>query len=152
MKRLIVLLALFALPAFAADPKIDDLQWMAGHWAATIDGVEMEEQWLAPSGGLILGVHRDVRRDDKGGRAISFEFLRIAMTKDGIAYLAQPGGQPATAFKLVSSTPGKVVFENPAHDFPTRILYWLKDGKLCAAIEGKMDGKDVREEWCWSKK
>lgn len=151
MRRLIVfsaLLALLAVPASAAEPKVEDLRWIAGHWAATIGGVEMEEVWLAPSGGLMTGMHRDVR----GGRAVSFEFLRIAMTKDGVAYLAQPGGKPATAFKLVESGPAKAVFANAAHDFPTRILYWKKDAQLCAAIEGKMDGKDVHEEWCWSKR
>lgn len=148
MRRLILLLAFFALPAFAAEPKVDDLKWMSGHWAATINGVEMEELWLPPSGNLMLGVHRDV----KGGRAVGFEFVRIAMTKDGVAYLAQPGGKPATAFKLVESSPAKAVFENPTHDFPTRVVYWMKDAQLCAAIEGKMDGKDAREEWCWSKR
>lgn len=148
MRRLILLLAFLAVPAFAAEPKVEDLKWIAGHWGATIDGVEMEELWLAPNGGLMLGMHRDV----KGGRAVSFEFLRIAMTKEGIAYLAQPGGKPATPFRLIESSAGRAVFENPTHDFPTRILYWMKGAQLCAAIEGKMDGKDVHEEWCWSKK
>lgn len=148
MRRLILCLTLFALPALAADPKVDDLKWMAGHWSATIDGVEMEELWLPPSGNVMLGLHRDV----KPGRSASFEFIRIAMTKDGVAYLAQPGGKPATAFQLVESGASKAVFENPTHDFPTRILYWKKDAQLCAAVEGKMDGKDVREEWCWSKR
>jgi Domain of unknown function (DUF6265) len=148
MRRLtLLLLSFLALPAFAAEPTVDDLKWIAGHWTATINGVESEELWLPPSGNLMLGLHRDV----KGTRA-SFEFIRIAMTKDGVAYLAQPGGKPATAFKLVEATPKKAVFENPAHDFPTRIVYWMKGAQLCAAVEGKMDGKDAREEWCWSKR
>jgi hypothetical protein len=148
MRRWIVLLSLFALPVFAAEPKVDDLKWMAGHWAATIDGVAMEELWLPPSGGLMLGMHRDV----KGGRAISFEFLRIALTKEGIAYVSQPGGQPPTPFRLVESGARRAVFANPEHDFPQRILYWMKGAQLCAAIEGKLEGKELREEWCWSKR
>jgi len=149
MRRLIVLLALLAVPAFAAEPRVEDLKWMAGHWAATIDGVAMEELWLAPSGGLMLGMHREV----KDGRATEFEFLRIAMTKDGVTYLPQPGGQPPTTpFKLVESGANRAVFANPEHDFPQRILYWMKGAQLCAAVEGKMDSKDVREEWCWSKR
>ena len=146
MRRLLLLLVFLAVPAIAAEPKLEDLKWIAGHWAATIDGVAMEELWLAPSGGMMLGLHRDV------SSRTSFEFIRITVTKDGIAYMAQPGGKPPTAFKLVESTPGRAVFANPQHDFPQRILYWLKDGKLCARVEGKMDGKDVGEEWCWSKR
>lgn len=149
MRRL--LLALFCtLPLFAAEPvataTIDDLAWMAGHWTGAVSGVEMEEIWLAPRGGVILGVHRDVRE----GRAISFEFLRIASLDTGLAYLAQPQGQPPTAFRLAESSANRVVFANPEHDFPQRIIYWLKDGKLCARVEGPESTRG--EEWCWERR
>jgi hypothetical protein len=143
MRRLILLLSLtLSLPLFAAT-KLDDLAWMAGRWTATIEGVQMEEIWLAPSGGLLLGMHRDV-----SAKRTSFEFLRIAETKDGIAYLAQPGGKAPTAFALAESSAHRVVFANPQHDFPKRILYWLDAGNLCARVEG--DG-GAGEEWCWSR-
>lgn len=143
MRRLILLLSLtLTLPLFA-ETKIADLSWLSGHWAATIKGVEMEELWMAPKGGVILGLHRDL-----SPKRTSFEFLRIAETKDGIFYLAQPGGKPPTPFKLSESSANRVVFANPEHDFPKRILYWLKDGKLCARVEG--DGGEG-EEWCWSR-
>ena len=138
MKKLAFLL-LFAFPLFAADPTVDDLAWMTGHWS---DG-KVEEIWIAPKGNLMLGMARTVRANGKA----SFEFLRIAKTEDGIAYIAQPGGQPPTSFKLVESKPGRVVFANPEHDFPKRIVYELRDGKLCARTD---DGKDG-EEWCWSR-
>ena len=138
MKKLTLLL-LVALPLFAADPTVDDLAWMTGHWS---DG-KVEEIWIAPKGDLMLGMGRTVRANGKA----SFEFLRIAKTEDGIAYIAQPGGRPPTSFKLVESKPGRVVFANPEHDFPKRIVYELRDGKLCARTD---DGKDG-EEWCWSR-
>ena len=139
MKRLVLLFA-FALPLFAADPAVSDLAWMAGHWG---DG-KVEEFWLAPKGEVMLGLGRTLRSNGKVG----FEFLRIARLDDGtIAYLAQPGGRPPTAFRLVESKPGRVVFANPEHDFPKRIVYELREGKLCARTD---DGKDG-EEWCWSR-
>ena len=143
MKRLSIALAL-ALPLFAAPPKIDHLAWMSGHWTLTKDGVVMEEIWTEPRGGMMLGLHRD-SNDAKA----SFEFFRIAATRDGIVYFAQPGGRPATQFMLVESGPSRVVFANPQHDFPKRILYWLDAGKLCARVEG--DGESA-EQWCWVKK
>jgi hypothetical protein len=143
MKRLILLLVLIAGLPLRAETKIVDLAWMSGHWAATIDGVEMEEHWSDPRGGLLLGIHRDVTQ-----KRTSFEFLRIAETKDGLVYLAQPGGQPPTPFALIESGETRVVFANPAHDFPKRIIYWMKDAKLCARVEG--DG-GAGEEWCWSR-
>ena len=36
---------------------LDRLAFMAGAWAAEHNGVAMEEQWLEPRGGLMLGVH-----------------------------------------------------------------------------------------------
>jgi hypothetical protein len=42
----------------------------------------------------------------------------------------------------------KVVFENPDHDFPQRILYWLEDADvLRARIEGTEDGENRGVEW-----
>ena len=52
----------------------------------------------------------------------------------------------------MESRRGKAVFENPAHDFPQRILYWLDGaGALHARIEGPQDGKAVGEEWVWTR-
>lgn len=137
MRRLLFTLIL-TLPLFA-DAKIDDLAFMSGHWSG--DGID--EVWLAPNANLMTGMNRTV----KNGRA-SFEFFRIAATDEGIIYFTQPGGRPALPFKLTESTKNRVVFSNPEHDFPKRILYFLRDAKLCARIEGD-NGEG--EEWCWTK-
>src|SRR5688572_31525415 len=88
MRRLTLLLSLALALPLCAETKLSDLAWMSGHWAATIDDVEMEELWTPPRGGVLLGLHRDISK-----KRTSFEFLRIAETKDGIVFLAQPGGQ-----------------------------------------------------------
>ena len=132
----------------AAPPEAASLAWMAGTWTGVKDGVFSEETWTAPGGGAMLGVHRDLRE----GRMVGFEFLRIDADKEGLTYWASPGGQPATPFRLKESGPRRVVFENPTHDFPQRILYWLgDDGKLNARIEGTVQGKPGAEEWAWSR-
>ena len=143
------LLSLLPLvPPVAAPTEIASLAWMAGTWSGVADGVDGEETWTPPRGGAMLGIHRDVR----AGRMVGFEFLRIDTDKDGLTYWASPGGRPATPFRLKAGGPGRVVFENPAHDFPQRILYWLgDDGKLHARIEGTANGKPGDEEWSWSR-
>ena len=142
-RTLLLLFSIVALPACAAT-KLADLSWMSGHWAATIGGVQMEEIWSSPDGGLLIGMHRDI-----SAKRTSFEFFRIAETKDGIVYLTQPGGRPAIPFRLTEASANRVVFSNPEHDFPKRILYGLQDGKLCARVEG--DG-EANEQWCWAKR
>ncbi|HEY7413241.1 MAG TPA: DUF6265 family protein [Vicinamibacteria bacterium] len=142
----LIVLCLPSAPVRAGDA-LDDLAWIAGTWEGTADGMAMEEHWLEPSGGTMLGLHRDVA----GGRTVSFEFLRIEAGPDGVAYVAQPGGRPPTRFALVERGKDRVVFANPAHDFPQRILYWRDAAGLHARVEGKEKGVDQAMEWTWRK-
>lgn len=137
-----------ALSAEAQASRVDSLAWIAGSWASDSAGTRIEEHWMAPLGGEMVGMHRDVVR----GRAVSFEFFRIVADTQGVAYLASPRGRPALRFGLKESSPGKVVFENVKHDFPQRILYWLgEDGRLHARIEGTLRGEAASEDWVWRK-
>lgn len=134
--------------AVGGGPDISALAWMAGTWTGTDGRMEMEEVWMAPKGGHMLGLHRDVA----GERMVSFEFLQIASRPDAIAYIARPGGREPTVFPLKESSEKKVVFENPKHDYPQRILYWLDpEGALHARIEGDRDGKKGPMEWTWTR-
>jgi len=106
----------------------------------------MEECWTAPGGGILLGMHRDIT---SSGKAF-FEFLRIAASGDSVTYWGSPMGKTPTPFRLKTQGPNRVVFENPAHDFPQRILYWLEgDGTLRARVEGVEKGAARQEEWRW---
>ena len=148
---LLVLTALLASPAPAAarSASIDSLAWLAGSWASDSAGVRIEEHWMAPRGGQMIGMHRDVAR----GRVAGFEFLRIVPdSAQGLAYVSMPGGRPPTRFPLKSVQGTSVMFENPAHDFPQRILYWLADdGRLHARIEGTLRGEAASEHWVWER-
>ena len=148
MRSLIMVAALALGPAVGpAGPagSLATLSWMVGGWASEEDGSVSEEHWLAPRGGTMLGLHRDV----KGGRTVGFEFLRIEERPEGLVYLASPGGRPATAFAAKEVGTHRVVFENKAHDFPQRIVYWRTPTALHARIEGKDNGKEAAMEWRW---
>jgi len=89
----------------------------------------------------------------KQGRAIFFEFLRIEATAKGIVYMASPKGSPATPFPMVELGDSRVVFENPEHDFPKRIIYRLTpDGSLNARVAGIEKGRATAEEWTWRRR
>ncbi|HVR38640.1 MAG TPA: DUF6265 family protein [Thermoanaerobaculia bacterium] len=137
------------LIVFAANARAADLPgWMAGSWRLKTADVTMEEHWTSAGGTLMLGMHRDVSKRGK----TSFEFLRIERKDDGtLVYLAMPGGSPATPFPLKTITASRVVFENPTHDFPQRVIYWLDGKKLCARVGGTIGGKEEGEQWCWSR-
>lgn len=113
--------------------KIEDLTWLAGDWEIADPTTQVEEHWIRPAGGAMLGVGRTIR----GGKMAFFEFLRIETRANDIFYVAQPRGGDATSFRLVRVTAQSAVFENLEHDFPKRILYArTADGGLDARIEG----------------
>jgi hypothetical protein len=89
---------------------------------------------------VLLGVARAV----KGGELSSFEYLRIVIEGGVPAYVAQPNGNAPTTFSRTAGGPDWVRFENPAHDFPTRVEYRRSGEALHAEIAGPgEDGKEV---------
>lgn len=114
--------------------------WMVGRWCTTSPNDRSEEVWLAPAGGLMVGMNRTV---SVARSRPQFEFLRIEM-RDGVpSYLAQPQGRPAVEFRQVQGDQRSVRFENLAHDFPKQIEYRKDGDALHAQISGP--GKDGRE-------
>ena len=141
----VLVLAVLVAPSVSAECTIDRLGWMTGSWQAEVDGVVMEEVWTEPRGGMLLGLHRDVK-DDRA----AFEFLRIAVEGEGIVYWASPSGREATGFTLTSCGEQDAIFENPDNEWPKRLHYWLDDkGSLHAQADGG-EGERV-SEWVWKK-
>ena len=65
---------------------------------------------------------------------------------DDTFYIPRPRENPLpVAFRLVESGDRRLVFENPDHDFPTRIAYELRDdGSLLVWIAGPGDAGSER--------
>lgn len=128
--------------------------FLVGTWrTAEVNGRWTTETWKA-AGDTMSGSSTTTVRDAAGGERVKFwETLSISGSPEGVVYHAAPMGRtPATAFRLVSSEGGRVVFENPEHDFPTRVIYWLeKDGRLHGRIEGRQNGADRAEDWMYER-
>lgn len=119
---LISVSGLAAQPAAEPAPALESAAWLAGCWSAVSpDGQNAaEEQWMAPRGGLMVGMARSVR----GGTARGYELLTLRVGEDGgLVYRAAPSGQAVTDFAGRSVRPGHLEFENAEHDFPQRIVY-----------------------------
>jgi Domain of unknown function (DUF6265) len=132
---------LFVSPvtAFADDVSVAGLSWMAGCWSYIGAEPGSGEQWMNPAAGSMLGMSRTVN----DGETVAFEFLRIAEDDEGIpALFALPSGQSATTFTLLRQSDNEVVFANPGHDFPQRVIYRLTPGPtLIGRIEGTVNGE-----------
>ena len=121
-------------PVGGATQTISEVAWIAGDWQTAPGGrAQIEEHWMQPAGGSMLGMSRTVA----GGRTAEFEYLRLEQRADAVYYVAHPKARcPGTEFKLTRRTGQEAVFENPQHDFPKRIIYRKNaDGSLTASID-----------------
>ena len=120
----------------AQDP-LTSIAWLSGCWAARGPDSQVDEHWMAPAGGAMLGMSRTCR----GGATVDFEAMRIEARGGALVFIAKPARQPEAEFTSIEITPDRVVFENKSHDFPQRVIYRrTPDGTLAARIEGMRDG------------
>lgn len=132
-----LLLAAPALAAQAPSATIAPLSWMAGCWEQRTPTRLVQEHWMAPLGGTMIGMSRTVARESTR----AWEFLRIVPASGGVSYVAAPSGQAETAFPATVLSDTLARFENPAHDFPQVIQYRrVTADSLVARIEATRAG------------
>ena len=135
-----LVLAAAAASASPAPAGIEQIRWLSGCWESVDPAKGVEEQWMAPRGGTMLGAGRTVR----GDRLVEYELVLIKEQDGRLAYEAHPSGQPSATFPSKEIGATKVVFENLEHDFPQRVGYELAGETLTAWIEGTSNGKTKR--------
>lgn len=141
MKTLLLILTIFTFSlASNAQSSVADLGWIAGCWQIKEGDSVTDEQWMKPLGGMMLGVARSVLK----GKVVNYEFTRLEVRDGAVYYVAKPSQNATeTAFKLVKSAAGEVIFENLAHDFPQRIIY-RRTGDTFGARRGNERRQDQR--------
>jgi hypothetical protein len=126
-------------------PAITKLTWLAGRWRMERSGRVVDEQWMAPAGGVMLGMARTLAK----GREVSHAFLQIREGPGGdLFYVVQTSGQKDAAYQSTVLGENAIAFENQQLDFPQKVTYILQpDGLLLVAFEGPgPDGQVKRVE------
>jgi Tol biopolymer transport system component len=107
--------------------------WLAGCWELRAPNRVTLEMWMPPLGDLMLGASRTT----VGSATSEFEQLKLKVEGDKLVYIAAPSGQKETSFTSTTIGDTLIVFENPAHDFPQKIIYRRRGAdSLIARIEG----------------
>ena len=134
-----------AWPQAAANNfQLERLKWMSGSWTTRQGGTVIEEHWTQPAAAAMLGMGRTIA----GDKTVFYEYLRIESRPEGIFYVAHPKARTGTDFKMVRADDNEIVFENPLHDFPKRIIYRRNsDGSMTARVEGNPGDKEKAEEF-----
>lgn len=119
---------------------IADLEWLIGTRSSQQDQMLIYESWSKTSDELLTGKSYYTENGD----TMLLETIEIKQIDGELFYCPAVSNQnegKAIEFKLTSKKPNELIFENPEHDFPKKIVY-IKDGNnINAWIEG--DGKKV---------
>lgn len=115
--------------------------FLLGEWQNTTPEGILTESWKQLNDSVFLGQSYFM-----SGKDTSFsENIRLEQRSSGLYYIPvvsdQNAGKPVE-FKLTTVSAVKLSFENPQHDFPSRITYTLitKDS-IQAGISGVLNGK-----------
>jgi hypothetical protein len=101
---------------------LEPARWLIGSWLASGDERTVHETWRAVSEATFEGEGQTRSRSDD--RLLDGEVLRLVLMDGEVFYLAKVAHNPLpVSFRLVACQDDRLVFENPAHDFPRRIEY-----------------------------
>jgi hypothetical protein len=147
MTRTVLALMLMSVSGVGAQTvSIKDVAWLQGCWEMRDGDRVVEERWMLPRAGTMLGVGRTTR----GEKLLEHEFVVLSEREGRLAYEAHPSGQPTATFMSRPITGREVVFEDPTHDFPQRVGYKSTGpGQLLAWVEGASGGPTRRIEFAY---
>ena len=108
--------------SFGACDSLDDLKWMFSDWELRTEDSLVTESWRRVSPKTAEGRGRVYSVPDF--RISSSESMRLASMAGEIFYTAKVAhNEFPVSFRLTSCSEKTAVFENPSHDFPTRVAY-----------------------------
>lgn len=131
--------------------KIKISHWLLGNWEnKTVDG-NLTETWKKVNDSTFQAQSYFIKEKD----TLHFESITLQQKGEELTYNATVKGQnndkPIT-FKLTNSTEKQLVFENPKHDYPKKIIYTqINEDNLVAEISGTLEGKSSSEKFSMKK-
>jgi Domain of unknown function (DUF6265) len=148
LSALVLLLSSSPPPRFPASPlttppDISALSWLEGLWQGEIGGRQFEARYSSADGGQILSASKYT----ENGKPAGFEFERFEQRGDTLLLTPFPEGKSSVSFPLAEydAKGRRAVFENLAHDFPTRISYQrVARDRLTILVSGT--GEDGSEQ------
>jgi hypothetical protein len=125
-------------PAYS---ELEKAVWLIGMWQNNSSEGRATEQWRRENDSTFAGISYFMVAND----TVNFEQIKLMQSNDSLFYIPvvkeQNNGLPVK-FTMTFVDGNKLVFENPAHDFPQRISYTkISNDSLVAEISGTMNGE-----------
>ena len=132
--------------------KLEKMNWLIGSWEQALPEGILTETWTKENDSTYSAKSFYIKQKD----TIHMESIVLTQKKEELLYRATVKGQnndePVT-FTMTSDAANAFTFENPAHDYPQKIMYKkVASDRLIAVISGKQQGKDSQESYPMTKK
>lgn len=156
MKKAILLLAittcLLSCKKTEKENKLQTTDWLIGTWENKSNEGDMVETWSKNNDSLYSGSSYFI----KGKDTLHSESIQLTQKANVVLYTPTVKGQnnnQPISFQLTKQTSKQLVFENPKHDFPQKIVYQqITADSLVATISGIQQGKASSESFPMKKK
>jgi hypothetical protein len=131
--------------------KIVAANWLLGNWENKSDDGDLLETWKKVNDSIYDGESYFI----KGKDTLHFEKIQMKQKGESLFYIATIRGQnndkPVT-FKHNDTIEKQLVFENPKHDFPQKIVYsQITNDSIIIQISGIQQGKPSSERFSMKK-
>lgn len=137
---IVLLLGLLTVNVRASDPghRLEDLKWLLGVWVSATERHTATEEWTQVADTVFRGGGYTIDGDTKTLN----ETLLLLEVEGEVFYFAKVAHNPfPVPFKLTQFSEQTAAFENPEHDFPTKLVYQrTTQDSLEVAVSGP-DGK-----------
>ncbi len=127
--------------------KLKQMNWLIGNWENKLPIGTLTENWKKENDSIFIGQSFFIKAKD----TLHNENIELNQVGDDVYYIptviGQNNDEPVT-FKLTTITTNQIVFENPKHDFPQKIVYSkITNDSIIATISGIQQGKASKESY-----
>lgn len=119
--------------------------WFIGSWQNSSKEATFKEIWKTKNDSSFVGESFVIVEKD----TVFYEKVDLFELNDSLFYkvsIKDQNKEKPVSFYLTKSNENELTFENPKHDFPTKIVYTkITKDSLVATIYGKKGGKEMSE-------
>ena len=126
--------------------------WLIGTWETKTDGGDLIEIWSKTNDSTYTGGSYFIKSKD----TLHHESIVMSQKGEEVFYVPTVKGQnndQPVSFKMTKQTADEMVFENPKHDYPQKIIYkQIAKDSMVATISGIQQGKPSSDSYPMKKK
>ena len=130
---------------------LNNADWLIGSWENNTPEGLLIEKWAPLNDSVLSGISYVT----KGADTLFSETMKLELKGDKLLYIPtvkdQNNAMPVI-FTSTSITNNEMIFENPTHDYPKKIIYrQITPDSLVAEVSAIVNGKEKKEQFSMKK-